>query len=222
MHANKTVISTNAQKSTGPRTAIGKAISSANALKSGLYSESHVVKGESAAGLDTLTAEYYAGYRPTTAAQRALVDTLTHNEWLLRRLRRVETDLWNQGIEFIEERKHFSQDHLLADTFSNKQETLARLQRRIDSLDRAYHRALKALRQLQSEELPADPVEAPPVAAQPISPQRLPPAIGFVPSPSPAPHLPPSSATSMPRMAVRIPHDGKSGLTEAPLAGLTR
>ena len=178
----------NAQKSTGPRTSAG------NALKTGIYSESHIIKGESAADLEALTATYDAEYHPTTATQRALVDTLIHNEWLLRRLRRVETDIWNMGIEFLKKSQFQSKRHLIGDTFSNQQETLALLQRRIDSLDRASHRALKALRQIQVDEPPSgiqpdDSNQPEPRLPQLITPEPVPSAIGFVPSPSlHAPH----------------------------------
>jgi hypothetical protein len=186
----------NAQKSTGPRTTAGKAASSGNALKTGLYSESLIIKGESAADLETLTAEYYVEHHPTTATERALVDTLVHNEWLLRRLRRVEADIWSKGIEFLEDSEFQPKNHLLADTFANKDERFLLLQRRIDSLDRAWHRALKALRQLQADRLqPTAPIlDDQPV--QPLAPQLVPPPIGFVPSPPAAASLPPLRPSS--------------------------
>jgi hypothetical protein len=172
----------NAQKSTGPRTIDGKTASSANALKTGIYSNAHIVKGESVADLDALSAEYYSEHHPTTATQRALVDTLIHNEWLLRRLRRVEADIWNKGIEFLEESEFQPKNHLLADTFANKDERFLFLQRRIDSLDRAYHRALKALHRLQAEDVPPTAPDGPVRAAQKPAPQPVPAQIGFVPS----------------------------------------
>jgi hypothetical protein len=182
-----TVNRLNAQKSTGPRTTAGKAVSSANALKTGLYSNAHIVKGESAADLEVLTAEYYAEHHPTTATQRALVDTLIHSEWLLRRLRRVEADIWNKGIEFLEESEYQPKNHLLADTFANKDERFLFLQRRIDSLDRAWHRALKALHRLQPQEVPATAADIPHQHVQTTDIESVPPQIGFVPLPSPAP-----------------------------------
>ena len=176
----------NAQRSTGPRTPAGKAASAANALKTGIYSESHIIKGESVADLEALTATYDAEYHPTTATQRMLVDTLIYNEWLLRRLRRVETDIWNMGIEFLKKSQFQSKRHLIGDTFSNQQETLARLQRRIDSLDRACHRALKALRQIQGDEpqsaepQPEDWNQPEPCLTPPVSPHPVPSQVGFI------------------------------------------
>jgi len=49
----------NAQKSTGPRTQAGKAASSANAIKSGVYAQSTLIPGED-------PAEYEASARNTS------------------------------------------------------------------------------------------------------------------------------------------------------------
>ena len=179
--AQLTANSLNAQKSTGPRTVAGKAIAAGNALKTGLYAGSHVITGESADEYSALTAEYYAEHHPTTPSQCALVGTLIHNEWLLRRLRRVESDLWNQGIRFLQEDRYQPKDHLLANTFANTDERFERLQRRINSLDRAWHRALKALAQLQAVQARAQ--SAPDSEPELIGPQLVSPQIGFVPSP---------------------------------------
>jgi hypothetical protein len=174
----------NSQKSTGPRTGAGKSRSSANALKTGIYSQALIIKGESQTDLDALTAEYYAEHHPATPTGRALVNTLIHNEWLLRRLRRVETDTWNQGIEFLEDSEYQPKNHLLADTFANKDDKFLLLQRRIDSLDRAWHRALKALRQLQADP-PRTPVdESAADTPEALAPQQFQSPIGFVPSPA--------------------------------------
>ena len=162
----------NAQRSTGPRTAAGKAASCMNALKSGIHAESQVIIGESADALTNLTAEYHSRYHPTTPEQRALVDTLISSEWLLRRLRQAEAQIWNNGLQFLEESEYQDKRHPIGDTFASRQETMARLQRRIDSTDRAFHRALRALRQLQSETVePAAPPEHldPPPATPPAT-----------------------------------------------------
>jgi hypothetical protein len=61
----------NAQKSTGPRAAAGKATSRFNALKHGIY-------------------EYHELYTPADSHERFLVDAMVHNEWRLRRIRRAK------------------------------------------------------------------------------------------------------------------------------------
>jgi hypothetical protein len=61
----------NAQKSTGPRSAEGKAASSMNALKSGIDAESALIRGEDKTALETLTAEYYRRFQPATLPKSA-------------------------------------------------------------------------------------------------------------------------------------------------------
>src|SRR6516162_9808971 len=89
----------NSQKSTGPRTDTGKATSRMNALKSGLHAASHIIRGEDPDSLAQLAAEYNAEFHPVTPRQRDLVDTLVRNEWKIRRLERVETELWEGAFD---------------------------------------------------------------------------------------------------------------------------
>src|SRR3974377_1187975 len=84
----------NARFSTGPRTLAGKAIVSRNALRSGIDARAIVILGEDPAEFESLNSEYYDRWTPTAPEQRALVDTLIANEWLLRRYDRLETQLW--------------------------------------------------------------------------------------------------------------------------------
>ena len=77
----------NAQKSTGPTSATGKAVSSMNALKTGIHAKSLVLPSEKLADLEQLIDEYYTSHNPITPAARALVDDLIYGEWLKRRLR---------------------------------------------------------------------------------------------------------------------------------------
>jgi uncharacterized protein with von Willebrand factor type A (vWA) domain len=85
----------NAQKSTGPATGQGEAISSQNALKSGIDAETLVIKTEDRAAFDALAARYFAQFAPSTEHERTLVEHLVSSEWLRRRYLRVE----NQFLE---------------------------------------------------------------------------------------------------------------------------
>src|SRR6516225_5050143 len=88
----------NAQKSTGPRTAEGKAVSRFNALKTGIDAETHVVLPfEDPKDLEDLTVEYYDRFAPDTPEQRCLVDALISDEWSLRRFRSVEGETIQQS-----------------------------------------------------------------------------------------------------------------------------
>src|SRR5664279_1553771 len=88
----------NAQKSTGPRSVESKAAIRFNALKTGIDAQSQVIPGEDPAALALLAAEYYDRYHPSTPEVRALVDTLIAAEWLQRRFRTLEAQLWQFNI----------------------------------------------------------------------------------------------------------------------------
>jgi hypothetical protein len=126
----------NALKSTGPRTEQGKSTSRWNALKTGIEAASVVIPGEDPAELEQLTAEYHQQFRPPSAVERFLVDSMIMAEWRLRRYRQIESQLWAESPSF-------------ADAFAGNT-TIARLQRRIDAAERSYHRALRELRRLQT------------------------------------------------------------------------
>src|SRR3954447_6231052 len=89
----------NSQKSTGPATDAGKLASSLNALKTGIYAESLLIQGESAEPLDALARQYQATCLPVGPREQAAVNTLIHSDWLLRRMRRIESLLWNEQVE---------------------------------------------------------------------------------------------------------------------------
>jgi hypothetical protein len=166
----------NAQKSTGPRTHEGKARSAMNALQTGIDARSQTIPGESISQLEALAAEYYNRFAPSTPEQRVLVDTLVDCDWLLRRFRRVEGQMWEDPVFEITFAKAFRRD---SDHF-------ARLQRRIDRAHRHYHNALRELQRLQAEE-DAQTVDTPPATD---SKQTAEPATGFLPQAAPEPAPP--------------------------------
>src|SRR5437899_11775695 len=93
----------NAQKSTGPATPEGKARSALNALKSGIDAWSTIICGEDPAELETLTEQFLQHYRPADPVQLSLVDTLISTEWIQRRLRRIEAQLWNFRVDILDQ-----------------------------------------------------------------------------------------------------------------------
>jgi hypothetical protein len=193
----------NAQKSTGPRSVEGKAVSCFNAIKTGIDSKSQIVRGEDPAELQTLTAEYRERWQPATPEQRLLVDTLIDCEWLLRRFRKAEAQLWQYKMQNAEIWKP-DPECLVGMAFNNGCEQLARLQRRIDSTNRNYHRALKELQRLDSERREPDPPPgqaseasrppAPPPSAKPAHPRPRRQSCGTNPIPRslPSPTPPPA------------------------------
>jgi hypothetical protein len=182
----------NSQKSTGPRTAAGKATSSQNALGSGIYAESETIRDENPSDLEALATSYYTRFHPDAPEQRAFVDVLIHSEWTLRRLRRSEAQLWDQNMEWSEPCSAENLFPLGRAVSYEGSKVFARLQHRITATQRNYERALKDLLRLQ----PQPPAGLPVPKREPVSapaPQPAPTQIGFVSSPI-AP-LPAAAAT---------------------------
>jgi hypothetical protein len=185
----------NAQKSTGPTSVTGKAVSSMNALKTGIHAKSLLLPSEKLADLEQLIDEYYQRHNPTTPEARSLVDDLIYGEWLKRRLRVAETQIWA-----FDHQQNFRPDPKfpLGQTAASRGKAFAQLQWRIECTRRASRQALQDLQQLQAEapDLPAPPD---PPSLNP-SPQITSPEIGFVlhtpPPEPPASPEPPSQSTS--------------------------
>ena len=183
----------NSQNSTGPRSAEGKAVSSMNALKSGIDAKASVIRGEKAANLETLKSEYYDRFHPTTPEQRMLLDILIDSEWLLRRFRAAEAELWDAGSEPV---LRDVVKHPLGVSLQRGCVTFTRLQRRIDTAQRNYRTALQDLKRLQAEPAPEPaPALSPEPAPQSQTPipqnQPLTSKIGFVPHAAPVGPNPP-------------------------------
>lgn len=140
----------NAQKSTGPRTEDGRRASSRNALKSGLDSESQFIPGESRDAFAQLQAEYCARFAPGTPEERFQVDTLIRSEWILRRLFRVETQLWDYHVLHSEDGAGVE----LGEAFTKANTLFMRLQRRIHAAEKAYKEAMAELRRLRDAAQP--------------------------------------------------------------------
>src|SRR5712692_4164590 len=184
----------NAQKSTGPTSPEGKARSALNALKSGIDAWSTIICGEDPAELETLTEQFLQHYRPSNPVQLSLVDTLISTEWIQRRLRRIEAQLWIYRVDILDQnltRAEFvnptiQRNSPLGHAYHAALDPFTRIQRRIDSTNRMFLRTLKALQELQAAAAASKPaskdpnttfLEPPsPVPAQPLAPE-----IGFVP-----------------------------------------
>ena len=192
----------NAQKSTGPTTPEGKARSALNALKSGIDAWSHIIPGEDPAELEALSAQYLLHYRPADPVQVSLVDTLISTEWIQRRLRRVEAQLWNYQLENVDSNLGYidtaiQRNSPIGHAYQNALDPFTRIQRRIDATNRMFLRTLKALQDLQAAAA-SKPANRDAPAEQPTTPGTT---FSEPPSPEPVGHLIPP-ATSKKR------HDG--------------
>ena len=165
----------NAQKSTGPRTTAGKAASRFNALKHGIYAVHQIMFDEKPEHLADLAAEYHELYSPADSKERFLVDTLVHHEWRLRRMRRVEAELWQTAYNlFIVKNIDTTSTCTSGDAFATDSATFERLQRVANSCDRVYHRTLKELEVAQARRLrtPQPDSQPAPESAQPPQPEE--------------------------------------------------
>jgi hypothetical protein len=121
----------NAQSSTGPTSAEGKARSSLNALSHGFYSKHLLLPDEDPAELELLRSSLIDSYQPEDGAELQLVERVIACEWKLHRLEKMEAVTVQRGSEG------------LAD--------LERLSRMSQRLDNMLHKAIKALRELRKE-----------------------------------------------------------------------
>jgi hypothetical protein len=121
----------NALLSTGPVTPEGKATSSQNNFKHGLYSKQLIMKGENPADLDALKADLITEHQPANTTEELLVNEMAEQYWRLKRARRIETSI-------------FSADSLVIPHMNAVQRLMA-------SAERGFHKALKTLRELQKQ-----------------------------------------------------------------------
>ena len=126
----------NAQSSTGPRTPEGKAQVSQNALKHGLTSSQVVIGPGQQEEFDTLQAALLADLDPQGAVEVVVFHDLLHAAWNLHRYRAIEA-------------QYSSPD---SSVFLDPQATavLDRISRYQSRTQRAYYKALKELRILQT------------------------------------------------------------------------
>lgn len=86
----------NAKRSTGPRSASGKARSRLNAVTHGLTSRQLVVGAEKPEDFDAFREALFADLEPSGALQCELVDEIVRSMWRLRRIPVLEAKLLNR------------------------------------------------------------------------------------------------------------------------------
>jgi len=91
----------NAQKSTGPRSAEGKAVVAKNAVKHGLFASEAVIKGENQEDFDLFRDEMIAELAPAGAVESVLAERVVSLSWRLQRVERIQ----NQAIDAMIERQ---------------------------------------------------------------------------------------------------------------------
>jgi hypothetical protein len=85
----------NAQKSTGPRTAEGKAVVSQNALKHGLLAREAVIRGEDPGEFEFYRDRMLGELAPVGMTESALAERAVGLSWRLRRAERVQNEVFD-------------------------------------------------------------------------------------------------------------------------------
>jgi len=88
----------NAQSSTGPRTEIGKAVSSQNALKHGLTAKTILLPGEDEAAYRKLCDGMFESFAPNGTPEKELVQLLCDTQWRLQRCGRIEAAILSADV----------------------------------------------------------------------------------------------------------------------------
>ncbi len=85
----------NAEKSTGPKTADGKATVSQNAVKHGFFAKNDVISGEDLAAYEEHRQDVYDEYAPLTPTESVLTQRIASLTWRLMRADRLQTTTIN-------------------------------------------------------------------------------------------------------------------------------
>jgi hypothetical protein len=86
----------NSQKSSGPKTAEGKAKSCLNHLSHGFTSNTaRLIPGENEEEFKALLADLMSEYQPATPTEQILVEKMTQNQWLSGRAFRLQSDAFS-------------------------------------------------------------------------------------------------------------------------------
>lgn len=153
----------NALRSTGPKSAEGKAAASRNAIKHGIRSQITVLPNERQEDYDANVEAFIRKFQPQDEVERRLVERMADCEWRLIRSRYIETasielqveetrELIDERFESIEEPARVAYALQLLDpsqtsAYQNNQKHESRLHRH-------YERAFKTLREMRKEAKP--------------------------------------------------------------------
>ena len=91
----------NSQKSTGPKTAEGKAAVSQNALKHGLFASGMVVNGEDQAEFDLYSEAMLGEMKPVGPIESMLAGRIVSLSWRLKRTDRMQNQAINEMLKWL-------------------------------------------------------------------------------------------------------------------------
>jgi len=147
----------NSELSTGPTTETGKAISSHNAIKTGLTGRTVLLATDDREAFELHVARFLAEWKPATDAENALVHSLAATEWRLLRIPTLESGIYAIGRRQLAEA--FSDESDLqvravmieAQIFLTHGKDLSNLALQESRLRRRYQTDLAELKEIQRQ-----------------------------------------------------------------------
>ena len=144
----------NAQLSCGPSSPAGKAISSLNAVKTGLTGRTVLLPGDDAALYQEHVASFLRRYAPLGESEQHLVQSLADTQWRLLRIPALEWSIYALGrLEFAElfpDQDEKVRQHLIdGKTLLTYQRQLNNLSIQEGRLRRQHQKDMASLRELQ-------------------------------------------------------------------------
>jgi hypothetical protein len=151
----------NAQKSTGPRTAEGKAASRKNSLRHGLTAKAVVLDTEDPAEYATFRRCVIDSFVPAEGAEQLLAEELADSLWRLKRAQRIESSALSHYLDTLKREIH-PEDPEARDRLANEiglailigeeqAETFRKLCRYLGQAERFYLHLQAQLLKLQAE-----------------------------------------------------------------------
>ena len=146
----------NSQKSSGPRSAEGKARSRRNSTVHGLTGKSPILPGEDPADLLDLAESYRTELHPEGQVEEDLVERMAIATYRLHRIARIEVGYFDLRLRYNPLPEHLNQDGR-ADPLAfayhfdcSDHQVLDRLSRYESRIQREYSRCLQDLQKLQA------------------------------------------------------------------------
>jgi hypothetical protein len=136
----------NALKSTGPKSADGKARSRLNAMKHGLTAQSPVVLDESPEQVETLAQALHDEFHPQTPMEYVLVQRMVLATWKLQRTTGAEIEAMQVLVRMSQKP---TAANVMVNDLGNGTSELDRLQRYEMRLERSLHASMRQLQQLR-------------------------------------------------------------------------
>ncbi len=212
----------NAKKSTGPRTAEGKARVSLNALKHGLLARDAVLPEEDPAEFDRQLRDLEHDLRPENSLEFELVRQIADAQWRMRRLVRIETAFLSAAIGAQRQHEEIfhpgdiqpgreGESQLLGAGLLGRTQAPLHLARYDAHLSRRYYRAIAELGRLRKLERAAEQYRESKTTKQSQYPEPYEESARYRPSPGPQdwqprPHSrPPPQPPILPRPPAPTP-----------------